>query len=65
MIGLVLLAQLGQPVPQVGACPLGYYTQGRYCVPAPRARQEAVQRLSVQCPYGWFSQGSYCVRDSL
>jgi hypothetical protein len=58
---LLLLAQLAQPVPKLGRCPLGYYTQGSYCVPALPA-QQAVSR-DGSCPFGWYQAGSYCVRS--
>jgi hypothetical protein len=55
---LLLLAQLAQPVPKLGSCPYGYYTQGSYCVPA-RPAPPAIER-DGQCPFGWYSQGYYC-----
>lgn len=61
MIDLILIAQLAQPVPKLGRCPLGYYTQFGYCVPA-AGSQQAVQKAGPACPYGWYSQGSYCAR---
>lgn len=65
MIGLMLLAQLSQPVPKVGPCPLGYYASGSYCVPAPRTDRQAVPQIGRRCPFGWYTQSAYCVRDSL
>lgn len=61
MITLALLAQLAQPAPQLGKCPLGYYSQNGYCVPA-GAQRDAVPMIGGRCPYGWYTQGSYCVR---
>lgn len=62
MIELLLLAQLSQPVPKTGQCPIGYYTQYGYCVPFTGTRQQAVEKVNGRCPVGWFTQGNYCVR---
>lgn len=49
------------PVPKVSSCPLGWYVQGSYCVPAKAARPAVVKVGS--CPLGWNATGSaYCVR---
>lgn len=62
MTELLLLAQLAQPVIKAGQCPLGYYTQGAYCVPARLSTPPAIQ-ADGQCPFGWYSQGYYCGRS--
>jgi hypothetical protein len=56
----LLLAQLAQPVPRISSCPIGYYTQAGYCVPAAGAAREAIIRVENSCPFGWYTQGSYC-----
>ena len=59
MISLVLLAQLVQPLPRVGGCPLGYYISNSYCVPSPTAKSAIVKQGST-CPLGYYSTGAYC-----
>ena len=58
MIDLFLIAQLAQPVPKVGSCPLGYITSGSYCVPLRDASNAVVK--DGGCPIGYFTNGNYC-----
>jgi hypothetical protein len=62
MMELLLLAQLLQPVPELGRCPVGYYPQSGYCAPYSATREEAIEKVGERCPVGWYPQGSYCVR---
>jgi len=59
MISILILAQLAQPVPRMGTCPLGYYISAGYCVPSPTAKPAIVKEGSI-CPLGYYSTGSYC-----
>lgn len=58
----LLLAQLAQPVPKLGTCPIGYYSQGSYCVPSTSQQWRAIQRVGQDCPIGWYQSGSYCTQ---
>ena len=58
------LAHQHQPIPRVGACPLGYYISNGYCVPGSSGvAREAIQRIGNTCPLGWYTSGSYCVKS--
>lgn len=63
MIGVLLLTQLAQPVPRLGSCPLGYYSQAGYCVPAAAVQRDAVPKVGSRCPFGWYTEGGYCIRS--
>jgi len=63
MISLVLLAQLAQPVPRVGTCPLGYYISAGYCVPS-RTAKLVIVKEGATCPLGYHSTGSYCKKTN-
>lgn len=62
MISLLILAQLAQPLPRTGSCPIGYYISSGYCVPTQTARN-AIQREGSTCPMGYYISGTYCVRN--
>lgn len=47
------------PILKNGVCPIGYTTQGNYCVPGPKA-QIAIPKVGV-CPVNYVTQGNYCV----
>ena len=59
MISILILAQLAQPVPRVGSCPLGYYIFAGYCVPSRTGKPEIVKN-GTTCPLGYYSTGSFC-----
>lgn len=61
MISLLIMAQLAQPLPRVGTCPVGYYSSNGYCIPTPTARN-AIERADSVCPLGYYSAGSYCLK---
>lgn len=60
-VSSVAMAQ--QPVVKRGSCPVGYYSQGSYCVPFSQSRQETIEKVGNSCPVGWYSQGRYCTRE--
>ena len=65
LLALALVAQLGTPIPKVGAsCPLGYYRQGDYCTPSTGVGRytEAIPKDGRSCPWGYYRQGDYCTR---
>ena len=43
-----------------GACPIGWYTSGSYCVPGKNAPY-AVHKTGT-CPSGWSTSGKYCIK---
>ncbi|MDS3860728.1 hypothetical protein RIF25_07865 [Thermosynechococcaceae cyanobacterium BACA0444] len=47
------------PILKNGVCPIGYTTQGNYCVPG-RQAPVAIPKLGV-CPINYVTQGNYCV----
>jgi len=52
-----------KPIPKAGACPPGYYSSGKYCVP--RKSANPVIEKHGACPPGYYSNGNYCVgRDN-
>lgn len=52
-----------KPIPKDGACPPGYYSSGKYCVP--RKSANPVIEKQGACPPGYYSNGNYCVgRDN-
>lgn len=55
-------AQAQQPIVKDGACPSGYSSSGRYCVPSDRARA-AIPKAGA-CPSGYSSSGRYCLATS-
>jgi len=58
----VLAQQPVQPLPKVGACPLGYYSSGSYCVPSRSGNTRgALEKNGGSCPLGYYSSGSYCL----
>ena len=58
----VMAQQPVQPLPKVGACPLGYYASGSYCVPSKSSNtRRALQKAGGSCPLGFYSSGDYCV----
>jgi hypothetical protein len=59
MISILILAQLAQPVPRVGSCPIGYYISAGYCVPS-RTAKPAIVKNGTTCPLGYYSTGSFC-----
>ena len=63
MILLALTLAWSQPLPRVGGCPLGYYTQATYCVPSPAGTaQPAIQREGSTCPLGYYKSANYCIK---
>jgi hypothetical protein len=51
-----------QPLPRLGACPLGYSTSGDYCIPSSSgAARGAIQKVGSSCPLGFHSSGNYCI----
>lgn len=61
LIASVLIA--AEPVQKIGSCPLGYYTQGSYCVPSQVNPRPAIERYNKQCPLGWYTNGNYCIKS--
>lgn len=64
LIALLAIA-CGRPamadaVPKSGPCPVGYLTQGNYCVSQPASGTAAVTKVG-DCPIGYMTQGGYCV----
>lgn len=55
-------APAAQPLLRSGACPTGYHSSGKYCVPGPAARY-AIERNGA-CPSGYFASAGYCVASS-
>lgn len=52
-----------QPLVRVGSCPLGYYSQGSYCVPSPSGgARPAIERDGATCPLGYYRSANYCVK---
>jgi hypothetical protein len=66
MLSLALTLAQVIPVIRVGhTCPLGYYTQGNYCVPSSASRpKQAINSAGGVCPLGMYTFSSYCVRTS-
>jgi hypothetical protein len=58
-IGLCGLS-VADAVPKSDPCPIGYLTQGHYCVSPPDNGTVAVTKVG-DCPIGYLTQGSYCV----
>jgi hypothetical protein len=66
MILATLLLAWSQPQPlvRVGTCPLGYYSQGNYCVPSPGGlTRPAIERDGASCPLGYYRSANYCVKS--
>jgi hypothetical protein len=61
LLDSVLIA--AEPVQKIGSCPLGYYTQGSYCVPSQINPRPAIERYDKQCPLGWYTNGNYCIKS--
>jgi hypothetical protein len=60
--GSALAQQPVQPLPKVGACPLGYYSSGSYCVPSSGGNTRgAIEKSGNSCPLGFYSSGNYCL----
>lgn len=60
--GPALVQQPVRPLPRVGACPLGYYTSGSYCVPSTgRNTRGAIEKVGGSCPLGFTTSGAYCL----
>jgi hypothetical protein len=59
MISFILLAQLAQPLPRIGTCPIGYYGANDYCIPL-RQTTPAIIKEGTSCPLGYYNAGSYC-----
>jgi len=57
----VMQQQPVQPLPNVGSCPLGYYSSGSYCVPSGGGNSRGAIEKSGSCPLGFYSSGNYCV----
>lgn len=55
-------APAAQPLPKSGACPSGYTTSGKYCVPSRAARFAVIKNGA--CPSGYSTSGHYCVATS-
>jgi hypothetical protein len=54
----VLLA--ATPITRQGSiCPVGYYTQGAYCVPTTRTYR-SIPRSGSSCPLGTYRTTHYC-----
>lgn len=53
-----------EPIVKSGGCPLGYYADGAYCIPARKHNIGA--RITVEkvkkCPPGYYEDRSYCVK---
>lgn len=59
-----LAQQPAQPLQKVGgACPLGYYSSGSYCVPSRSASQGSIQKVGGSCPLGFYASGAYCTES--
>ncbi|MCP9778396.1 hypothetical protein [Cyanobium sp. Tous-M-B4] len=57
-----LAQQPVRPLPQVGGCPLGYYSSGSYCVPSTSGNTRgAIEKSGNSCPLGFYSSGNYCL----
>jgi len=51
-----------RPLPKLGACPLGYYSSGSYCVPSTSGNARgAIEKNGNNCPLGFYSSGAYCL----
>ena len=48
---LPLAQQPVRPLPEVGGCPIGYYSSGKYCVSSPSNDCEAIQKRAT--PAQW------------
>jgi hypothetical protein len=55
-------AESGQAIPKDGVCPIGYHTEGNYCVASRVNAPDAVAKDGV-CPIGYSTQGNYCVAN--
>lgn len=51
---------MADAVSKSGPCPVGYLTQGSYCVSQPDSGTVAVPKVG-NCPIGYQTQGGYCV----
>lgn len=50
-------------LPKDGACPTGFYSSGKYCIPIKDESKPAMMRAG-QCPTGYRTSGKYCVAMS-
>lgn len=66
-LALVLLlpvanTESGLVIPKNGVCPIGYHTQGNYCVANRGNAPDAILKNGV-CPTGYHTEGNYCVSN--
>lgn len=62
-LGVTLPVAAQSPLPKDGACPSGFYSSGKYCVPIKDESRPAMMRAG-QCPTGYRTSGKYCVAMS-
>lgn len=62
MVLPALAAPPAQPIAKTGACPSGYSTSGKYCVPGRHAKFAIAKNGS--CPSGYFTSGKYCLASA-
>ena len=64
LLALLVASYTNYPIVKTGAtCPLGYYTQGPYCIPSPYNRSYSIPRVGP-CPLGTYRNGSYCTKTT-
>jgi hypothetical protein len=64
IVPAALAQQPVRPLPKVGACPVGYYASGSYCVPSKNGNTRgAIEKVGGSCPMGFYASGNYCVRS--
>ena len=60
-----LAQQPVQPQPQVGSCPLGYYSSGGYCLPSANGNTRgAIEMTGNSCSLGFYASGNDCVSST-
>jgi hypothetical protein len=58
--------QAAEPLIKNGNCPIGYWTNGGYCLPDSTMKDKVVipkAKDSVVCPIGFYQNNNYCVKQ--
>ncbi len=75
LLPITVTAESSPAMPKDGVCPIGYHTEGRYCVAsranhtegrycvANRANAPSAIPKNGVCPSGYHTEGRYCVSN--